>query len=540
MLFPDSAHDSSLSRMPFRETTLLTHNLIVSPRNSIVKHQIAHCKICHTFVNFPSPLFQIMTVTADEINYLLRRYLQETGFPHTAYVFANECLLDRANIQVTLPPQALVTILKKGMLYMQMEKGINEKAKTDDSRESIILSMIDTVRREEPVVPAKQRQSVKPLVSQQPKETKPHIQRAQASVKLPVIYPVTITNPLKLKSHYSDVYCGAWTRDGRYLATGSGDATAVIWEIRNHEYIQHYILDHATHQERQNKDIAALAWNPAGTILATGCYDGSARLWTNRGELKSVLQAHTDPVFTVHFSPNGSLLLTGGSDSKVLVWTDRGELRQTFQNHSSRVLDVDWLDDDIFASCSGDARIAICQIGRVGPLYMLDGHHGEVNKIEWEKSSRMLASCSDDKTVCVWRPLERAGHMPLVLQGHTHHVYTIKWAPGNRKILASGAFDYTVRLWDAINGSCLAVVRKHKQPIYTVCFSPKGDFFVSGGIDNEMNMWRKQDAALVETYDAHSGIFEAQWDPTGENIALCLSDASVEVIDTRSIANFQE
>jgi transducin (beta)-like 1 len=52
----------------------------------------------------------------------------------------------------SISPQALVTILKKGMLYMQMEKGINEKAKTDDSPQSIILSLIETVRREEPIV----------------------------------------------------------------------------------------------------------------------------------------------------------------------------------------------------------------------------------------------------------------------------------------------------------------------------------------------------------------------------------------------------
>ena len=485
-----------------------------------------------------------MTVTADEINFLVRRYLQEAGFPHTAYVFANECLLDRANIQVTLPPQALVTILKKGMLYTQMEKGINEKAKTDDSPESIILSMIDTVRREEPIVPAKARQTVKPIVATSvSKDMKPHVQRAPPAVNLPPIVPVTCTKSSFLSGHYADVYCGAWSRDGHYLATGSADATAIIWELRNRELVQHYILDHATRHERQGKDITALTWNPSGTILATGCYDGSARLWTNRGDLKSALLGHQDAVFTAAFSPNGSLLLTGGSDACVIVWTDKGVRQQTFRNHTLRVLDVDWLDDQIFASSSGDAKIAICQVGRSSPLQMLEGHTAEVNKIEWEKGSRMLASCSDDKTVRVWRPFERAP--PIILQGHQHHVYTIKWAPGNRKILASGAFDYTVRVWDVNTASCMRVIDQHTQPIYTVCFSPKGEFFVSGGIDNFMNMWRTQDGALVASYYAGAGIFEAHWDPTGEIIALCLAEvrpgcAQVVLIETSQIPGFRE
>jgi transducin (beta)-like 1 len=250
-----------------------------------------------------------MTVTADEINILIRRYLQETGFFHTAYVFAHECLLEKSALQVPqLPPQALVTILKKGMLYMQMEKGINEKAKTDDSPQSIIVSLIETVRSGEPIVPVRRHRPKPP-----PPPVKP--QPRPVPVLLP-IQPISLgtDDALILRGHFSDVYCGAWTPDGRCLATGSGDATATIWELRNDEYVQHYILDHATQQERTGNDIATLAWNPTGTVLATGCYDGTARLWTIRGELKFVLVFHSDSVFTVQFSPDGTTLLTGSPD----------------------------------------------------------------------------------------------------------------------------------------------------------------------------------------------------------------------------------
>lgn len=474
-----------------------------------------------------------MAVTADEINFLIRRHLQETGFPHTAYVFQNECCLEQSNFgNVELPPQALITVLKKGMLYMQMEKGINEKAKTDDSPENIILSLIDAVRHEEPVVPAKPQKQIK---------TQP-VAPVPRGIQMPQIYePMKIPDAsvLILRGHFADVYCGAWTNDGKYLATGSGDATAIIWEIKNHAYIQHYILDHATQQERTGKDISTLAWNPAGTILATGCYDGSARLWTNRGELKFVLSHHTEPVFTVQFSPDGTLLLTGSADKRIVVWTvATGEMKQIFQVHQNRALDVDWLDTRTFASCSGDCRIAICTIGQTQPRMILEGHTGEVNKIQWDPSKKMLASCSDDKTVCVWRPFER--QQPIVLLGHTNHVYTIKWAPNDTKLLASGAFDFTVRLWDVSRTQCIFCLQKHTQPIYTICFSPKGKFFVSGGIDNVMNMWRTSDAAHVASYQANSGIFEAQWDSTGDNIALCLSDANVAVISTHDILLYQE
>jgi transducin (beta)-like 1 len=84
------------------------------------------------------------------------------------------------------------------------------------------------------------------------------------------------------------------------------------------------------------------------------------------------------------------------------------------------------------------------------------------------------------------------------------------------------------------------VIAKHTNPIYTIGFSPGGTFFVSGGIDNVMNVWRTQDATLVASYDGGSGIYEAQWDPTGKNIALCLANSSVALISTRNIPAYLE
>jgi transducin (beta)-like 1 len=478
-----------------------------------------------------------MTVTGDEINILVRRYLQEIGYFHTSYVFAHESLVDRCGVPIPqLPPHALVTILKKGMLYMQMEKGISHRVKTDASSESIVTSLLDLVRRDEPLVPVKQHRP-KPVP---PPPVIPTPKLPIRQVTPMILKPITPfrydpSEALILRGHFSDVYCGAWTPDAHYLATGSGDATAIIWELRNHEYLNHFILDHATQQERIGKDIATLAWNPSGTILATGCNDGSVRLWTIRGELKYVLSFHSGCVFVVQFSPDGSLLLTGGSDHRVILWNvATGDKRQVFQDHRGCVLDVDWMDCRTFASCSGDTRILICSVGSAGPVQVLDGHKGEVNQIEWDPSKKMLASCSDDRTVRIWKPYERG--LPLILAGHSHHVYTIKWQPGDRKILASGAFDYTVRLWDASNGACLHVLTRHSQAIYAIAFSPRGQFFVSGGIDNVMNMWRTQDAALVASFDAGAGIFEAHWSPAGDCIALTLANCTVIVLDATNTA----
>jgi len=204
------------------------------------------------------------------------------------------------------------------------------------------------------------------------------------------------------------------------------------------------------------------------------------------------------------------------------------------------VLDVDWRDNVVFASCSGDATVAVCGVGRSLSIVVLRGHSGEVNKVEWDHSGRQLASCSDDGTIRVWQPFDPT--WPVVrLTGHTHHVYTIHWAPGSTRVLVSGAFDSTVRLWVVHSGVCTAIVQGHTEFVYTVRFSPKGRFFASGGgVDQNLHVWRTAGAELAATYKASGAIFEVAWDPTGTNIAVCLVDPDVALIRTGALPFCQE
>lgn len=68
-----------------------------------------------------------MSVASDEINFLVYRYLQESGFGHSAYVFGMESNIMHSNIQSSLvPPAALCTLLIKGLCYIQAEILIQE------------------------------------------------------------------------------------------------------------------------------------------------------------------------------------------------------------------------------------------------------------------------------------------------------------------------------------------------------------------------------------------------------------------------------
>ena len=65
-------------------------------------------------------------LTSDTVNYLIMRYLQESGFSHTAFVFGHESSVARSSIDPNLvPPGSLVSFLQKGMQYLEMEANLD-------------------------------------------------------------------------------------------------------------------------------------------------------------------------------------------------------------------------------------------------------------------------------------------------------------------------------------------------------------------------------------------------------------------------------
>lgn len=91
-----------------------------------------------------------MSFSSDEVNYLIYRYLQESGFTHSAYVFGMESHVQSSNINGSLvPPAALLSIIQKGLQYTEAEVSVGaEEGLSATNSEHLTngsLSLIDAV-----------------------------------------------------------------------------------------------------------------------------------------------------------------------------------------------------------------------------------------------------------------------------------------------------------------------------------------------------------------------------------------------------------
>lgn len=85
------------------------------------------------------------------------------------------------------------------------------------------------------------------------------------------------------------------------------------------------------------------------------------------GSLLYTNQSHRGPIFSIKWNPSANKVLSAGGDNSTIVWDPKNNKTDKFSFHSSSALDIDWITDDIFASCSVDRCIHICKIGLNAP-----------------------------------------------------------------------------------------------------------------------------------------------------------------------------
>jgi len=244
-----------------------------------------------------------MSITSDEVNFLVYRYLQESGFSHSAFTFGIESHISQSNINGTLvPPAALISILQKGLQYVEAEISINEDGTVFDGRPIESLSLIDAVM---PDVVQTRQQAFREKLAQQQQASAAAAAATAATAATAAPAAVAQQHPPKngeatvngeengahainnhskpmeidgdveippnkatvLRGHESEVFICAWNPVSDLLASGSGDSTARIWNLNENssggstQLVLRHCIREGGHDVPSNKDVTSLDWN---------------------------------------------------------------------------------------------------------------------------------------------------------------------------------------------------------------------------------------------------------------------------------------
>lgn len=154
----------------------------------------------------------------------------------------------------------------------------------------------------------------------------------------------------------------------------------------------------------------------------------------------------------------------------------------------------------------------------------LKGHKAEVFVSAWNPAvPGLIASGAGDATVRIWDlgPSLAGGdladfdtiaptvckHLPST---HAKDVSALSWNPDGT-LLASGSYDGILRLWTP-QGDLHLVMSMHQGPIFAVRWNRKGNFILSGSADGTAIVWDLNSGKVRQQFSSHSdSVLDIDW-----------------------------
>ncbi|MBN6054039.1 TIR domain-containing protein [Nonomuraea sp. RK-328] len=181
-------------------------------------------------------------------------------------------------------------------------------------------------------------------------------------------------------------------------------------------------------------------------------------------------------------------------------------------------------DGTTIAIGNEDGGVLLC-VGSA-PVRTLQGHHGRVYAVSF--AGDLLASGASDGSVLLWDAV--TGTLLRRLEGHPDGVWPVRLSPTG-ELVAAGGGDGVVRVWETATGREVHHLAGHRAPIYTASFGHAE--LVTGDSAGVVRVWDLDSGEVTATLDGHDGsVYRAVHSPDGTLLATGDEAGTVRLWDT--------
>ena len=284
-----------------------------------------------------------------------------------------------------------------------------------------------------------------------------------------------LAQPISSMTHERILWSVAFSPDGKFVVSGSGDRTARVWEAATGKEIARITHD---------RIVRSVAFSPNGTYVVSGSDDGSARVWEASTGNEIARMTHDGNVNAVVFSPDGRYVVSGSDDGTARVWEASTGKEIALMTHDGTVNTVAWSPDGQYViSGSSDSSIKVWDAATSQEIAHMS-HDGKVNFIAISPNGKYIVSGSDDFTARVW---ELATGNEIARTSYDDIVNSVAFSPDSRFVV-SGSGDHFVEVWEATTGKQVSRMI-HDSNVSVVTFSSDGKYVVSGSRDGTARVW---------------------------------------------------
>ncbi|HEY7156598.1 MAG TPA: hypothetical protein VH575_21700 [Gemmataceae bacterium] len=327
---------------------------------------------------------------------------------------------------------------------------------------------------------------------------------------------------------FSDLSAVAFSPDGKRLAWA---------EKMNHSV---HLLDVATGEECATSQggqgiLNCLAFSPDGKTLALGDSNHAIYLWDlpSVKVRKTLADVKRRAVTGLAFSPDGRRLVAAAGELD--FWDPRTGKKIRPGNDDEPLKG----GGAVFFSPAGHFMITEVESEAV---YIRDAKTGEVLRrflapdfitaLALSPNGKLLAAGADDRTLPIW-DLDTSKEV-MRLSGDRGQRQAIAFSPDSM-FLAVGGEGKIIRVWELTSGKiCLQL--SSPDDVHCLAFSPDGRFLASSGKDTAVSLWELATGKRVARLTGHQGSVSAiAFSPDGTTLATASEDTTALLWQWREV-----
>lgn len=334
----------------------------------------------------------------------------------------------------------------------------------------------------------------------------------------------------------------AVSSDGQLAVTGTEGGEAVVWDLASEQIVLRLV-------HNPELQILPVAFSPDGESIASGSEDGTVAIWdAQTGELRHLLEGHTNIVFGVVFSPDSKQVLSSSADNTMILWeVESGAPLRQLAGHTNWVFGAVFSDDGTrIVSGSRDQSLMLWDAASGETLHVYLGEAGGALAVAFVPNSQWIVSAHSTGFVRVWE----SGDKRQLWQAHDtarrensegmdNTLYSdgelIALDASGQQTLTPGADGRAIILWDAQTGDLVRGFEGLTARVSALSFSPDGQFVLGGAWDGSLVIWNRDTGELVRRFEGHTaGVLDAAFSPDGNLIISGAEDFTLIVWDANS------
>ena len=337
---------------------------------------------------------------------------------------------------------------------------------------------------------------------------------------------------------------GKYLQAAVYFAAGYKHlkVTSPLWEVMEHGLIEcskAALAKQIIVLKGHSSWVSSGAFSDDGKMLATGGWDRTIRLWDmNTGKSKIIIRQPVGKVSSVNFSPAGTSIVAGCSNGYAYVWDLNGQLLATLDGHRGRVNYAAFSPDAKHIVTASDDCTARIWSADGTPLLILKGHTDSVKSAVYSADGKKILTAAFDGTARIWD--SSSGQSLLTVNTANAHQTELNFAAFNPNgdRFATVGLTPEVFLWD-VNGRMVGTFKFNHGRVNFVQFGPSGDLLAAASDEDNVKVWQISTAQLYMSLENYGNGLNARralcavFSPDGTRLLITGDDGSARVWDTR-------